>query len=527
MAKSRGFSIYLLKEAFNAQNSLKEGHGLEMINEVDTNLPKRAIMFIADKPSTPPWWKDYWGITKNLFQVQKGALVFLPVKNRWMVLTFGMTYHQLIENSYEYDFGLRTTLNTLDPEKIKSTDVLEPESAKRERIQSPTASNLTFFDINQDESIVKKLTGAVRSEFKDILTNITGSNSLRITSKNEPNEITGLCIKLLEIYNREDYLKSFPDIQNILPLKDPDKLLDLNQQLIKAFNDSPRELVLTIPEIIDHTNSFIIKYTGVGRSGLEFNDVFIDDYRQYLKDHKVEIIDNIQDFQKHQMIIIDENGVNLNKFTIYKCFLFDCELNGNYYHLCEGEWYQIENSYIEKLQNLLDPYFIESHDFLTDCVHVREDSYNQDISNSNSNVFCLDKKNISPDGQRQIEPCDLISKKVNTLELVHVKISTRSSSLSHLFNQGYNSAAILRMELESRTKLKNLLGNDISSNVMIDENKFSVVFGIITKKNAIEKSKNLPIFSRISLLRVINGFKLMNIPCAIYYIPDNVNRKIL
>jgi uncharacterized protein (TIGR04141 family) len=524
MAKSRGFSIYLLKDAFNAQNSLKDEHGLELVSEENTNLPEGAIMYIADRPSNEPWWKDYWGISKNLFQVQKGALVFLPVENRWMVLTFGMTYHQLIENCYEYDFGLRSTLNTLDPEKIKSTDVLEPESAKRERIQSPTASNLTFFDIKQDESIVKKLTGAVRLEFQDILTNITGASSLRITSKLKPNEITGLCENLLDIYNRLDYLETFPDIQNILPLKDPDKLLELNQQLIIAFNDAPRELVLSIPEIIDHTNSFVIKYGGVGRSGLEFNDVFIGDYRQYLETLEVERIDNIQDFQKHQMIITDENGIKIHKFSIYKCFLFDCELNGNNYHLCEGEWYQIENNYIEKLKNSLDPYFTESHDFLTVCNHVREDSYNQAISSSNSKVICLDKMNISPDGQSQIEPCDLISKKANTLEFVHVKISTRSSSLSHLFNQGYNSMAILRMELESRTKLKNLLGNDMSYNTFIDENKFLVVYGIITKKDASKKSMNLPIFSRISLLRVLNGFKLMNIPCLIYFIPDNVDR---
>lgn len=525
MAKSRGFSIYLLKDTFNAQNTLKEEHGLELIDEENTNLPDGAIMYVADRPSTPPWWKNYWGISKTIFQVQKGALVFLPIDNRWVVLTFGMTYHQLKDSSYEYDFGLRCTLNALDPEKIKSTDILEPESAKRERIQSPTASNLTFFDINQDESIVKKLTGAVREEFQDILTNVTGASSLRITSKVEADEITALCANLLEIYNRTDYLQSFPDIQNIVPVKDPDKVLELNQQLLDAFRDEPRELVLTIPEIIDHTNAFVVKYSGTGRSTLEFNDIFIGDYRQYLRDREVDEINDVLDFQRHQMIIVDENGITLRKFPIYKCFLYDCELEGNYFHLCEGEWYQIDNNYIEKLQNTLDPFFKDNHDFLVACDDLREDGYNQRISTSNSGVACLDKKNISPNGQRQIEPCDLISNKGNELELVHVKISTRSSSLSHLFNQGYNSAAMLRMELESRTKLKDLLGNDINMDTLIDDNKFSVVYGIITKKDAVNKSKNLPIFSRISLLRVLNGFKLMNIPCSVHFIYDNMTRR--
>lgn len=525
MAKSRGFSIYLLKETFDAYNALKDDHNLELISEQGTNLPKEAVMYIADRPSSPPWWKNYWGINKNLIQAQKGAIVFLPIENKWMVLTFGMTYHQLNENSYEYDFGLRTTLNALDPDKIKSTDILEPESAKRERIQSPTASNLTFFDIRQDESIVKKLTGAVREEYKDILTNITGASSLRITSKLEPSEIIGLCERILEIYNSNDYIKYFPDIQNIIPVKDPSKLLELNNVLLEAFVNAPRDLVLSIPEILDHTNTFVIKYYGAGRSTLEFNDVYIGDYRRYLEDCGIESIESITDFQKHLLKIIDENGDIISKFSIYKCLLFDCEISGNHFHLCEGEWYQIDNDYINKLKITLDPYFIDNHSFLNPCDDIREDAYNLTIVRNNKEVICLDKENISPNNQTRIEPCDLLVKNNDKLELIHVKISTRSSSLSHLFNQGYNSVSILRMMEESRIKLKELLENDPELTRLIDEDQFSVIFGIITKKDPINKSGNLPIFSKISLLRIINGFKLMNVPCSLFFIYDNVTRR--
>lgn len=525
MAKSRNFSIFLLKEDFNAQTALKEEHSLELIQEDNSNLPEGAIMYISDRTATPPWWKSYWGISRNLNQVQKGAIVFLPIENRWVALTFGMTYHQLKDESYEYDFGLRTTLNALDPEKIKSTDILEPESAKRERVQSPTASNLTFFDIKQDETIVKKLTGAVRNEFQHISSNITGASSLRITSKIEPDEIISLCTEIIELYNRTDYLQTFPDIQNIVPVKDPTKIRELNQLLINAFEEAPVDLALTIPEIIDHTNAFQIKYTGEGRSTLEFNDVFIGDYRRYLEDREVEQITEIQDFQKHKMIISDENGNQIHKFSIYKCFLFDCELNENHFHLCEGEWYQIETSYIEKLRNVLDPYFTSNHGYLLPCDSIREDDYNITIATNNGAVTCLDKESISPSGQYKVEPCDLLSIKDSEIELVHVKISTRSSSLSHLFNQGYNSVSLLRMEDESRKKLKELLNNDSTMSSLIDSNKYTVVYGIISKKNPANKSRNLPIFSRISLLRVLNGFRLMGIPCAIYFIYDNVNRR--
>ena len=60
----------------------------------------------------------------------------------------------------------------------------------------------------------------------------------------------------------------------------------------------------------------------------------------------------------------------------------------------------------------------------------------------------------------------------------------------------------------------------------INEGKYSITYGIISKKVNM-KSKGLPIFSRISLLRIVNTLKVMNVPVQIFYINDNVDRKNL
>lgn len=528
MAKSRGFSIYLLKQAFTAENALKEEHGLEMITENDTNLPDGSVMYIADRPGNTPWWKNYWGINRNLQQVQKGALVFLPVNNRWVVLTFGMTHYKLKDNSYEYDFGLRTTLNALDPEKIKSTDIFQPESAKRQRIQTPTASSLNYFDFKQDESIIKKLTGAVKEEYTDLFKNATGSTSVRISTKIQADEITDLCRSLIEIYGRNDYIDSFPDIQNIVPISDPDIIYKLNEKLLEAFANSPVDLVLVIPEIVDYSEPFGVKFSGAGRCDTEYTDVYIGGYREYLQENDVEIVEDVDLFNRHKIKIVDENGYTKKEYSIYKSFLFDCELEGSNYHLCEGEWYFIETNYIQKLSSSLNPYFIDNHNLLHQCDVKREDEYNVSVSDIHPSVICLDKENIAPTGQYQVEPCDLISVVNDRAHLIHVKISTRSANLSHLFNQGVNSIELLRMEQESKDKLKALVNNDPILSSIIDKEHFTVIYGIITKKagvNLDDRSKNLPIFSRISLLRVVNLLRMMNIPCSVYFIMDNIDRR--
>jgi uncharacterized protein (TIGR04141 family) len=409
MPKSRDFSIYLLKAQFSVENALKDDHGLELVTEENTNLPDGSSMYLSDRPGNPPWWKSYWGINKNLHQVQKGAIVFLPVNDRWIVLTFGLTHHCLKDNSYEYDFGLKTTLNALDPKKIKSTDILQPENARRQRIQSPTAASLTFFDVRYDESIIKRLAGAVKQEYAELFKNVAGANSLKISSKLPPDQIIELCTTLIEIYQKDDYVQSFPDIQHIVPIRDPEKKTFLDQKLLEAFANEPMELVLSIPEIIDYSTSFTIKYFGAGKSNREFNDVFISGYREYLQERGVGVIDQIKTFQSHRLRVINENGDTLREYRIYDSFLFDCEIEGATYHLCDGEWYFIETNYVQKLSDQLDLLCIDQHSFLSTCNVVREDQYNTLISQSSEGVFCLDKQNIAPAGQRQVEPCDIVS----------------------------------------------------------------------------------------------------------------------
>lgn len=54
----------------------------------------------------------------------------------------------------------------------------------------------------------------------------------------------------------------------------------------------------------------------------------------------------------------------------------------------------------------------------------------------------------------------------------------------------------------------------------LTNDKFRVVFGIVTHKNKDRKSDNLPLFSRISLMRCMKEFKRMGIAAEYCFIPD-------
>ena len=338
-----------------------------------------------------------------------------------------------------------------------------------------------------------------------------------------PDETVELCEKLLKIYEKEDFKTNFPDIQSITPVKDPKLIKKLDDKLLEAFNEESIELVLTVPDIIDHDTPFIIKYSGAGGTKKSYDDVYISHYREYLRDKQIfEVTSDV--FKRHKLNIQDENGQTRQSYYIFKCFLFDCDLDSSHYHLCEGEWYYVEEDYLNKIKKTINPYFKE-YDILDECNDKLENDYNNTIERNHDSVICLDKKNIAPSGQTQIEPCDLVRKKDDHIHLIHIKISTRSSSLSHLFNQGLNSVELLRLQPESRGKLIELIGNNSQFKDLIKKDKYIVTYGIITAKNPSKKSDNLPLFSRISLKRTLDRLKLMGIGAYVILIKDKVDRK--
>ena len=54
----------------------------------------------------------------------------------------------------------------------------------------------------------------------------------------------------------------------------------------------------------------------------------------------------------------------------------------------------------------------------------------------------------------------------------------------------------------------------------LQTNQMKVAFGIITHKDKAEKSRNLPLFSRISLMRCMKDLKVMGIEAEFSFIAD-------
>lgn len=532
MSKSRSFSIYLLKEGRDATNSLKDDHRLDE-GVAATSLPAGSTLFVLDNIPREPWWKSYFGVRKTLMQATKGALIFLPVGDRCFALSFGHVFHNLDDASYEYDFGLKVTLNSVDPQLLKSTDVVEPGSARRRRTQVPVDSDLTYFDFDRDSTILKSLTGKVKSAHKELFKHATGSSNLRISTSLPPSELPDLCEKLLELYASEEHRTTFPDIQNVVPVRDPVLIDSLNVKLLEALHGRDETLNLAVPDLINYSDNVYATFNGCGGGDL-YEDVFTERYITYLEEKGQDVATlTLEDLKRHKLKLVDEeNTPKGSSYSILKCLVFDTELAGGAgtFHISEGNWFKVEDNYIQKLSDYLDPL---CHDLtLPEYNHETEGAYNQFVEDNDDSFLCLDMKNISPTGQTQIEPCDILTVEGELAVFYHIKVSTFSSQLSHLFNQGTNAVELLKLEEESRDKLIGL----VDASTKTDENKgflkvplatqkYTVMFGIVTHKDKVHKSLNLPLFSRISLMRNMKTLQMMSIPAVYGFIEDQSPKK--
>lgn len=526
MAKTRSFSIYLLKAGYSAANALREDHGL---NEgVDAlRLPDGASLFVFDGEPRPPWWRSYFGIQIDLTQASKGALVFLPVGDRCFAVCFGHVAHNLLDASYEYDFGIRVTLNSLDPRKLKSTDTLDPGAAKRRRTQLPIESELTVFDFDRDSTILRSLTGKVRDEYKDLFRHATGSSSLRISSDVAADGLVELCEKLLGLYQSEEYKAAFPEIQNIVPVRDPAQIEALNARLLGAFRARDPELDITVPEIINYSDNVYVGFSGAGGS-LVYDDVYIGRYYEYLDQHQINLAHiAIDDLRRHTLLLTDEEGDARERYSLFKSLVFDTILEGaqgETFHLSEGNWYRIDDGYIARLVAYLDPLCVDSD--LPPYDHLNEGDYNAVVAAGDVAIVCLDKGNIAPEGQTAVEPCDLLAIRSGFAVFYHIKVSTLSAQLSHLFNQGVNAIELIRLDPQAVDKLDALIRESPSEQdaaaiiELVRNRSYRVVFGIVTRKDPRVRSLNLPLFSRISLMRNMKALRLMDVNGNVIFIAD-------
>lgn len=259
-ARKEKLSIYLARDSskpdsalINAENA-KDGIKLSL-DEIDN-----AILYIKkdSNKSLPTWtqlFTDSGQVPENQFGVSSnvGAALIVRAHKKTFIISFGAGFHLVKHDEIERDFGLKVTLNSVEPDKLKS---LDKASYDHNPLNSRTQStrNVDIFNLHLDSEMEMLYAITGQSKVNVFGNQLTGRDALTIDVETEINGLS--CISCILKECKQRYTSKLPWqfswIENINRVRDTDdiEILDLElDNLLSTGNTS--NLWLGEPEIVD------------------------------------------------------------------------------------------------------------------------------------------------------------------------------------------------------------------------------------------------------------------------------------
>ncbi len=500
-------SIYLAK---NFKSNNMEILKLENAKPaISINIPdiEAAELYIKKEPPkhSPPWTRlftarpevslDDFGNSSSV-----GAALVVTAFQHKFILTFGTGFHLLKDETIERDFGLRVTLNSVDPDKLRSLDKSSYDhNPLNSRTQSTKEVDIFDLHIDSDIEMLYAVTGS--SAVEVFGTHITGRDAFTVISSLDLNHIS---LILQESINR--YKQKLPEVfewvENINKVRDTDDIQILDMELDSVINRASLDnFWLGEPEIIDWENQLGYSFDLYGRTEryvvLELKNLIA-----HLNSKSIKL--SVEALKHTQVHVNDHKYQPIKSWPAYKCLYAEIVYSGESYILRNATWYKVNSNFLKMIDDQLSS-LTTYNTTLPRYDEDREEDYNTKLT-SDPTFELLDKKNIKIGGiYDKLEFCDLIR---NGNELIHVKYYRSSSTLSHLFSQGCVAAEAFVRDTEFRKKLNLKLPASIrlaDPTQRPDPSEYKIVYAIATTKKL---PSELPFFSKVTLknaLKVLRG----------------------
>ncbi|WP_421173901.1 TIGR04141 family sporadically distributed protein [Aeromonas enteropelogenes] len=525
---------YLYLNAFLAKNehaSLQpvdylKGSSQVIDYELDSKHELEGKLFVKISTEKKPKWS---GFTENITGVSldelanrsSSAVLIIKTATATMAFTFGYGRFLIDEKYFVHDFGIKTALNTLNHDSLRSVDLFTLEDqAVQKKSQASRESSVGVFGIDISRDVLRAVTGSPKNGVN--LKNISGGDAVySFGIEMDVDEISKLVDLLSGYYANDSYKGNFSWVDNIRRVKEKSEIDYLDEKLIDKIKLKSAEITITIPEIVQWDSIYGFSFT---RAKASIKPTI--EPKAYLDNIEPAKI-SVDSIKRDKLFVYDVHE-NESEHQIYKCIYFEYKENQKTYVLFTGLWYEIDNSFVTRVDSTLGKINLSTLAFprvyvwdeviegKTKSKIESEGDYNERASTSHS-YHLLDKKLIKSNRTTTpIELCDLMT---DNKQFIHVKHRKGGSAgLSHLFAQGSVSAEILLGDKEFRKKARTILrkvSSGLQDSVPLDSFKsdgVEVVFLILGEDSVILKN-NLPFFSKVNLSKVFEnlsqrGFKV-------------------
>lgn len=504
------FTIYLFKETVKSSEDAFSAGKLVGENSYQKLAPKTQLPYFCEaylqrnNESIPSWTAsaaEYFQLGDlKIRNISNSFVLLIKVSERLFALTHGYGHMALNKNRLERDFGLKVVLNEINPSAFRSVVSRNIDtSTKQTQVATNRDSNIYDFKFQLDSDLLRTVSGLPLD--KDLGVMISGSDSLTIQSKLDLPKLGGICEKLLESFNKDTYKERFPFIDQRREVKEEGLLSELNLLLDEKFSKHDTDSIFFAnPELRE------IEEIAYYKLGLDKNVIILDsiDSETVLSELMKHITPSINT-REVSVFTFNSNDEQVGqKATLFDYVVFETEHKKRKYVLILGQWYEIDKTFYDQVDRFVrniedntDPLFLPAMN-----PKEEEKDYNARVAKLNS-YLCLDRKDFPLTGHDQVEVADLLTP---DLDFICVKKHTRSSTLSHLFNQGTVSAKLHSRVPEYRDficKKIAISGVHINYTNEVKNSEIRYIYAIATnKKGGIADS--LPFFSKVNLMQATN-----------------------
>lgn len=513
---NRGLTVFLVKQGITDPSEILADPDSLILHTFGRLGLSRAVLYVQPRIPLAPRWVSFFEASSipplSLQTSGASAILLLPRKDRVFALAFGYGRHLLRPGRYEENFGLKATLNSIHPDRIHTIDRETFEATSRHtREQASKATDLSGFGINVDYDLLHAVAGTPTSTALGSL--MAGRDSLSVTVKITIDKLPELLDEFLRRSSQTTYRSSFPWVDHIRDIRDPDRIQILNDALVASIATGKHEKIwLAIPEIVDWNRIDGFRY-GTSRRGETAQDLHLSDYLAYREPDTP----TLEHLKRDQVRAIDPITDDIAyRWTVYQCLYAEITDQDKTLLLSNGHWYEVERSYVRRVNR--DIAAIRNASFcFPEYTDASEKQYNQRVARIIPKATCLDGKLIQHGGHpSSIECCDVY---VNRC-LIHMKRYAGSGVLSHLFSQGFVAASLLQRDPDFRAKVNEYLPTRDrlrKPKDAITPSDYEIIFGIISRSATKE---TLPFFSRVTLRKVAGDLQALGFRVSVAMVHD-------
>lgn len=513
-------NAFLAKDEYASRQASDFIKGSSQVNayDLDSKHELEGRLFVKIPTEKKPKWSVFTetitgSSLDELANRSSSAVLIIKTTQATMAFTFGYGRFLIDTKYFVHDFGIKTALNTLNHDSLRSVDLFTLEDqAVQKKSQASRESSVGVFGIDISRDVLRAVTGSPKNGVD--LKNISGGDAVySFGIEMNVDEISELVDLISGYYINDSYKSNFSWVDNIRKVKEKSEIDNLDGKLIDKVKAKSSEITITIPEIIQWDSIYGFSYTRTKTSVKPTIEP-----KDYLDNIDVATV-SIDSIKRDRLFVYD---VHENEFEhqIYKCIYFEHKETDKTYIFFSGLWYEIDNVFITRIDLILAQINMSSlifpkvyvwddiKDGKTKSKIESEGDYNERASTS-YNYHLLDKKLIKSNRTTtSIELCDLMT---DNKQFIHVKHRKGGSAgLSHLFAQGSVSAEILLGDREFRKKTRTVLkrvSSGLQDSVPLDNFKsdgVEVVFLILGEDSASLKC-NLPFFSKVNLSKAFEN----------------------